>query len=142
MRNPPRNLNNYSNQRHKKRVQPAPTQVICGSCKKQQTTVILAPKDKGQSVKDMRSTLVAAKNQGRTGRCKKSHIDNNLTNYKNKRLMKDKPKNCKETIEKEHRTQKGYNGFRTPPEQKAKIICYGIQEGTTEQDLIEALTGY
>ncbi|GIY04947.1 hypothetical protein CDAR_8071 [Caerostris darwini] len=28
---------------------------------------------------------------------------------------------------------------RTPPEQKAKIICYGIPEGTTEQDLIEGI---
>ncbi|GIY13586.1 retrovirus-related Pol polyprotein from type-1 retrotransposable element R2 [Caerostris darwini] len=78
-----------------KQVQTAPTKSFAEAVKKQQTTVILAPKDKDQSVKDMR-------------------IEKNTE--------------LKEVIM-----------VRTPPEQKAKIICYGIPEGTTEQDLIEGI---
>ncbi|GIY27325.1 hypothetical protein CDAR_391861 [Caerostris darwini] len=40
-----------------KQVQPAPTKSFAEVVKKQQTTVILAPKDKDQSVKDMRSNI-------------------------------------------------------------------------------------
>ncbi|GIY33680.1 hypothetical protein CDAR_117291 [Caerostris darwini] len=40
-----------------KQVQPAPTKSFAEAVKKQQTTVILAPKDKDQSVKDMRSNI-------------------------------------------------------------------------------------
>ncbi|GIY38518.1 hypothetical protein CDAR_617391 [Caerostris darwini] len=120
-----------------KQVQPAPTKSFAEAVKKQQTTVILAPKDKDQSVKDMRSNISKQlKKSGELDGVKRVLIDNNQLIIKTK--TDEQAQKLQETIEK-NTELKEVIMVRTPPEQKAKIICYGIPEGTTEQDLIEGI---
>ncbi|GIX74900.1 hypothetical protein CDAR_30901 [Caerostris darwini] len=120
-----------------KQVQPAPTKSFAEAVKKQQTTVILAPKDKDQSVKDMRSNISKQlKKSGELDGIKRVLIDNNQLIIKTK--TDEQAQKLQETIEK-NTELKEVIMVRTPPEQKAKIICYGIPEGTTEQDLIEGI---
>ncbi|GIY46824.1 hypothetical protein CDAR_101351 [Caerostris darwini] len=120
-----------------KQVQTAPTKSFAEAVKKQQTTVILAPKDKDQSVKDMRSNICKQlKKSGELDGVKRVLIDNNKLIIKTK--TDEQAQKLQETIEK-NTELKEVIMVRTPPEQKAKIICYGIPEGTTEQDLIEGI---
>ncbi|GIY13506.1 hypothetical protein CDAR_507871 [Caerostris darwini] len=120
-----------------KQVQTAPTKSFAEAVKKQQTTVILAPKGKDQSDKDMRSNISKQlKKSGELDGVKRVLIDNNQLIIKTK--TDEQAQKLQETIEK-NTELKEVIMVRTPPEQKAKVICYGIPEGTTEQDLIEGI---
>ncbi|GIX84558.1 hypothetical protein CEXT_620901 [Caerostris extrusa] len=120
-----------------KQVQTAPTKTFAEAVKKQQTTIILAPKDKDQSVKDMRSNISKQlKKSEELDGVKRVLIDNNQLIIKTK--TDEQAQKLQESIEK-NTELKEFLTVRTPPEQKAKIICYGIPEGTTEQDLIDSI---
>ncbi|GIY11683.1 TIL domain-containing protein [Caerostris darwini] len=107
-----------------KQVQTAPTKSFAEAVKKQQTTFILAPKDKDQSVKDMRSNISKQlKKSGELDGVKRVLIDNNQLIIKTK--TDEQAQKLHETIEK-NTELKEVIMVRTPPEQKAKIICYGI----------------
>ncbi|GIX87620.1 hypothetical protein CEXT_760081 [Caerostris extrusa] len=100
-----------------KQAPTAPTESFAEAVKKQQITTILAPKDKDQSVKYMRSNISKQLKIRELDGVKRVLIDNNQLIIKTK--TDEQAQKLQDTIEKNTELKEVLT-VRTPPEPKAK----------------------